>query len=82
MLKVEGKEGLVKDPHSNTVLNTNREEYERYKSARKRNLELAETVKKQDEEIRTLNERFERLEKVVSRLSNTSAINESRFRTY
>lgn len=62
MLKVEGKEGLVKDPHTQAVVNTDDESFRAAKQAKKRILESRERE-------RNLQERLERLEQVVEKLT-------------
>lgn len=75
MNKVEGKEGLVKDPQTNTVINVNRNEYENYKRNRKRNLELVQRVDKLEQELADLKARVNN----IGRTASEAHANSNRF---
>lgn len=54
MHRIMGKEGLVKDPHTGTISNTNVSEYENYKRSKRKNRELFRVVAKLEERVTTL----------------------------
>ncbi len=60
--KVRGHEGLVKDPQSGAVINTDTNAYEAAKSAKKRILEEKKKYKE-------LEERMARLEAIIENIS-------------
>lgn len=58
LVRVKGRESLVKDTKTGAVINTNEEEFNNYKKARNR---ILSSIKKQSE----LEKRLERLEKLL-----------------
>ena len=73
MKKVEGKEGLVKDPQTNTVINVNRNDYERYKQNRKRTIELVQRVDKLEKELAELRARVEQIGRTANEAHRSSS---------
>ena len=55
-MKIEGHENFIRDTHSGAVINTNTEEFLKYKERRKR-------AKQKEEEFNSLQQKVETLEK-------------------
>ena len=69
-LKVEGGDGLVRDPNTHAILNTNSKEYETYIS--RRNAVQAQKVQleKQGKEIKDLKNDISEIKQMLSILIN------------
>jgi hypothetical protein len=69
-LKVEGRDGLVRDPNTHAILNTNSKEYETYIS--RRNAVQAQKVQleKQGKEIKDLKNDISEIKQMLSILIN------------
>jgi hypothetical protein len=61
MMKIEGKEGLVKDPQNQSVINTDDDAFRAAKQAKRR---ILESRKRESD----MQERLEKLERVVEQL--------------
>jgi hypothetical protein len=69
-VKIQNKDGLVRDMSSGAVLNTNKTDYENYLQ-RKRQAELAkEQVSKQVEEINNLKNELSEIKQMLLALMN------------
>lgn len=50
-LKVEGKEGLVRDPSSNAIINVNQDEYAKYLARRNKKAADDQRIEKLENEL-------------------------------
>lgn len=65
-MKIEGHENFIRDTHSGAVINTNTEEFLKYKERRKR-------AKQKEEEFNSLQQKVETLEKLVYELTRKNS---------
>ena len=69
-LKVEGRDGLVRDPNTHAILNTNNKEYETY-IARKNAVQAQKVlIEKQGKEIKDLKNDISEIKQMLSILIN------------
>jgi hypothetical protein len=69
-LKVEGGDGLVRDPNTHAILNTNNKEYETY-IARKNAVQAQKVlIEKQGKEIKDLKNDISEIKQMLSILIN------------
>ena len=50
-LKVEGKEGLVRDPSTNAIVNVNQDEYQKYLARRHKKTSDAQRIENLENEL-------------------------------
>jgi hypothetical protein len=50
-LKVEGKEGLVRDPSTNAIINVNQDEYQKYLARRNKKTSDAQRIENLENEL-------------------------------
>jgi hypothetical protein len=71
-LKVEGKDGLVRDLSSGAIINTNASEYENYLKKRNAAKQLREDLDKQSKEINNIKNEVGEIKELLIRLINKS----------
>lgn len=66
-VKVKGFEGLIRDPQTTAILNTNKEERELYLKRRNRQRENEERLNKLEKDVSALNEKLDLILKYVQK---------------
>lgn len=61
-IKIKGHEDFIRDAYSGAVINTNKQEYIKYKERRK-------LAKEKEQKFESLSQKVERLEKLVHELT-------------
>jgi hypothetical protein len=69
-LKVEGNPSLVRDTHSNAIINTNESEYENYMKLKAKMLERKSQDDKNSEDINNLKQDMEEIKTMLRVLIN------------
>lgn len=70
LVKIQDKFDLARDITSGAVINTNTNEYEKYISRRKSNLEFKDQIKKNSEEIKELKSDVAEIKQLLISLIN------------
>jgi hypothetical protein len=71
-LKVQGKDGLVRDLSSGAIINTSASEYEDYVKKRNASRQLKEELDKQSKEINNIKNEIGEIKELLIRLINKS----------
>lgn len=69
-LKVEGKDGLYRDPSSRAIINTNKSDYQNYVNARSRLNSEKERVDKLEEKVDGIKGDLDEIKSLLRSLSN------------
>lgn len=69
-VKIDGREGLVRDLSSGAILNTNRTDYENYIARRAAEMKTKEQVAKQNEEINNIKNEMCEIKQMLLALLN------------
>ena len=71
-IKVKGREHLVRDPKTNSIINTNRAAYEQY--VRNRDIKMEEKQKLQtlEEDVANMKDDLNEIKSLLRKLSNES----------
>ena len=77
-LKVEGYNNLLRDPDTNSIVNTNMSEYEQYLARRKTKSEENEKVQNLEEELASMKSDIDEIKFLLRSLVNESRWNHSR----
>ena len=71
-LKVEGHNNLLRDPNTNSIVNTNMSEYEQYLARRKSKTEENQKVQNLEGELATMKEDIDEIKFLLRSLINGS----------
>lgn len=71
-VKVEGKEGLVRDLSSGAIINTNTSEFENYMRKRNASKQLREELEEQSKEINNIKNEIGEIKQLLIKLINNS----------
>lgn len=80
-VKVEGNEDLVRDPHTNAIINTNVAEYKKYKETKSLMMSRKQQINNQSKEIEEIKQEIAEIKTLlfelikVSRDANTTVTN-------
>lgn len=72
LLKVKGKEGLVRDLSSGAIINTNTSDFENYLKKRSANKQLREDLDQQSKEINNIKNEIGEIKQLLIKLINNS----------
>jgi hypothetical protein len=71
-LKVEGHNNLLRDPHTNAIINTNMSEYEQYLARRKTKTEENQKVQNLEGELASMREDIDEIKNLLRSFINGS----------
>lgn len=71
-LKVEGHNNLIRDPDTNSIINTNMSEYEQYLARRKTKVEENQKVQNLEEELASMKSDIDEIKFLLRSLVNES----------
>jgi len=69
-IKVEGHDGLVRDPNTNAIINTNKDDYENYKRQREAKLKEKEKVEKIEFDVNSIKNDLDEIKNILRSLIN------------
>lgn len=70
MINVEGHPGLVRDPNSNSIINTNNSEYQKYLTRRKLKNKENKKVSTMEEDLANLKNEMNEIKSLLKELVN------------
>jgi len=77
-IKVEGHDGLVRDPNTKAIINTNRDDYEKYKKQRETKLKEKEKVERIESDVNSIKNDLDEIKSILRSLIDE---NKSRWNT-
>lgn len=69
-IKVQGHDGLVRDPNTNAIINTNKNDYENYKRQREAKLKQKEKVDLIESDIANIKNDLDEIKSILRSLFN------------
>ena len=63
--RVKGREGLVRDPHTNAIINTDKDALAKAKAKKKARLQELDKITRLEQQVADLNNKVERLERMI-----------------
>ena len=70
MINVEGHPGLVRDPNSNAIINTNNSEYQKYLTRRKLKIQENETLDNMKNDLDNMKNEMNEIKSLLKELVN------------
>lgn len=69
-IKVEGHDSLIRDPRTNSIVNTNMAEYQEYVSRKKMKDEEQQKIQKLENNVASIKNDLDEIKTLLMRLSN------------
>jgi len=69
-IKVEGYDGLVRDPNTKAIININKDDYEKYKKQRETKLKEKEKVEKIEFDVNSIKNDLDEIKNILRSLIN------------
>lgn len=71
-IKVKGKEHLVRDPKTNSIINTNRSEYEQYMRNKQHKQDEQQKIQNLESDVAKMKDDLDEIKFLLRRLANES----------
>jgi len=69
-IKVKGRDHLVRDPRTNSIINTNRSEYEQYVSSRQTKKDEQQRIQNLESDVANMKDDLNEIKNLLRRLTN------------
>jgi len=69
-IKVKGRDHLVRDPRTNSIINTNRSEYEQYVSSRQTKKDEQQRIQNLESDVANMKDDLNEIKNLLRRLAN------------
>jgi len=81
-LKVQGHDDLVRDPQTNAIINTNKNEYEEYKVRKESRLKEKQKIKDIESEVSSMKNDLDEIKSLLRSLINENKSWWNKFRKF
>lgn len=71
-IKVKGHDNLIRDPHTNSIVNTNMSDYQEYVSRKKMKSEEQQKIQSLEDNVASMKDDLDEIKSLLRRLANGS----------